>query len=81
MTPEAQKSIDELVKFEEAQRNKRKIREAAAAKVENNKGYWEKFKDKITSTPVVNPQYGKDPLNRNLTEAEKLAMAARGGAK
>ena len=79
MTPEAQKSIDELVKYEDEQRKKKKIKVDAAAEAEKNKGYWEKIKDMVTSTPVVKPQYNKDPLNRNMTEAEKLAMAARGG--
>jgi Skp family chaperone for outer membrane proteins len=80
MTPEElQKALDDAATKEAKFRKNKMDREAAAAEKEKNKGYWEKIKDMVTSTPVVKPQYGKDPLNRNLTEAEKLAMAARGG--
>ncbi len=72
MTPEAQDSIDQLVKREAEFRERKKIKAAAAAEAEKNKGYWEKFKDSFTSTPAVKPQDGRDPLNRNMNKAEQF---------
>lgn len=69
MTPEAQKRIDEQVKYLAEQREKKKTKKSSNFS-------WEKYKPP-TSTPTPTPTYN-DPLKRNLTEAERLAMAARG---
>lgn len=66
MTPEAQKSIDELVKFEAEQREKKKAKQSG--------GFYDK--------PIYkSPTPSSDPLGRNLTEAEKFAKGFKGGAK
>ena len=71
MTPEEQKRrgiSDEDVKFIEERES------AAKNKAKREGGFYDKPMYK-SSTP------SNDPLNRNLTEAEKFSKGSKGGAK
>ena len=64
MTPEALKRLDEQVKYEAEQREKKKAKQSS--------GFYDKPMYK-------SPTPSNDPLGRNLTEAEKFAKGFKGG--
>ena len=64
MTPEALKRLDEQVKYEAEQREKKKAKQSS--------GFYDKPMYK-------SPTPSSDPLGRNLTEAEKFSKGAKGG--
>ena len=65
MTPEALKRLDEQVKYEAEQREKKKAKQSS--------GFYDK--------PIYQSSNSTDPLGRNLTEAEKFSKGFKGGSK
>jgi hypothetical protein len=72
MDPITQKRLDEQVKYEAEQREKKKAKRES--------GFYDKDIYK-SPKPMYQSSNSTDPLGRNLTEAEKFSKGFKGGAK